>query len=326
MAFACGRSAGIAPHVAAQSGGVAVPSTLPSAIRVDREEKTVKLPLYRGLDRSGRNVYFVVLDASNVDEATRRGVNWAPKLKNARGTAGVQETESRLATPGTRTQSPVTFEATVDFDSNAGRGGYSPLLTAGGTVYNAPHVENGTGRHPSVRQLDRRDMEVTLELTEGFHRGTPVLYLSTDAAPEDVADSENAVYAPALTEVPAAGDRALESSAREALFVVLDGDPRQRNVTRSSQVCRTPNDPTTCTGFYSPVWDVYTVFWTAEAVDAGMRRPLQSHEEVIDLFLGGALGSATPDGPLDTLLANIPASGAVVDGSIVFTALAGGGG
>lgn len=132
-----------------------------------------------------------------------------------------------------------------------------------------------------------------------------------------------------------AGDRDLSSSAREARFAVVNGPPgatdRERqgvesaqagegdalDVFRSSQVCRDARDPTDCSVFYSPVWDVYRVVWTEAAIQAGARRRLTSHEEIVDLFRMGDLESATPAGPTNPLLANVPASGTAVDASTV---------
>jgi hypothetical protein len=49
-------------------------------------DNTVKLPLYRGLSQ-GQTVWYVVLDASNGDDAKKYGVNRADKLNNAKNTA-----------------------------------------------------------------------------------------------------------------------------------------------------------------------------------------------------------------------------------------------
>src|SRR3954469_10273774 len=56
---------------------------------VEHADGTVTLPLYRGTSH-GRTVWYVVLDSSDGNDAQAKGVNRAPKLANARGTAAVQ--------------------------------------------------------------------------------------------------------------------------------------------------------------------------------------------------------------------------------------------
>jgi len=336
-----------------QGGGHGIPPRLPSAIEIDRDAGTVTLPLYRGNGPDGDVVWFVVTESTRFDDAVKRGVNWAPKLANALDSAAVQPARGQLQTLQSRTQTSITFEATPDFgpertvvpgpegfpidaeDSQPGGDGgdvYSPLVaTENETVYNAPHVENRTGRHDKAVRIDRDRREVTLSLTPGFYEGEPVEYLSTDAAPADVAALEGGTFAPALAQAPAPGDRDLETAAREPIFAVVNGpmgetNPNRQglrsavagqgsplNVTRSEQVCADAGDPTDCSVFYSPLWDVYPMVWTEEAVQAGERTRLTSHQQIIDRFLRGQLESAAPDGPPNTLMANIPAAGPVVN-------------
>lgn len=66
--------------------------------------------------------------------------------------------------------------------------------------------------------------------------------------------------------------------------------------------------------FYRPLWDVYEVAWAADVEE---RRRLTNHEAVIDRMLAGDLRSVTPDGPVNTLLANVPAAERVLNGPIV---------
>lgn len=342
---------------AVQDGGTGIPSELPSAIVIDREALTVRLPLYRGVDDEGETVSFVLTDVSGFDEALGRGVNWSPKLRNVLDTPAVQPATGELQSLRGRTQSPVRFRATVDFapertvapgpegfplDEDATRAGavgdpgYSPFFTTDGeTVYNAPHVANASGRHDAVVALDRDEDEVVLRLTPGFYEGVEALYVGTDAAPEPVAALEGGTYAPALAETPAPGDRDLGTSAREPVFAVVNGPTgaaapdRQGlrsavagegpplDVLRSDQVCADPADPTTCSVFYSPLREVYPVAWTEAAVAAGRRTRLASHQQLVGRYLRGDLASAAPDGPPNTLLANVPASGALANRPLV---------
>lgn len=196
-------------------------------------------------------------------------------------------------------------------------------------------MENTSGQHPSVVRIDRDDMRVTVRLTAGFYDSYRVLTFLSDASTQSIASRAGATFVPTLDEAPAPGDRDLSSSAREPVFTIVNGPTGQRNpqrqgiesalagegdpldIFRSSHVCRDAGDPTDCSVFYSPLWDVYRMVWTDAAVEAGARRRLTSHEAVIDSFLAGDLQSATPAGPTNPLLANVPAAGAAVNASIV---------
>lgn len=176
--------------------------------------------------------------------------------------------------------------------------------------------------------MDTGRMTATLELVEGFYEDREVYYITTDAYPGLVAALEGGTFVPNLSAAPAAGDRDLESSAREPIFPVVNGPPGQglqsalsgtggpRNVTRSEQVCHAPSDPTDCSLFYSPLWDLHPLEWTVPEED---RFILKDHEEIIDLYLEGDL--TTPalaaEGPVNTLLGNIRALGAAVNCPIV---------
>lgn len=239
------------------------------------------------------------------------------------------------------------FEGTVDFSpdrnvqpgpdgfppdvaepGSVGGGSYSPFVTmsAREVVYNAPHVSNESGEHDHLVGMDTEAMTATLDLIEGFYEDRDIFYITTDAYPADVAAIEGGTFAATLSEAPAAGDRDLESSARESIFPVVNGPEGQglqsalsgnggpRNITRSEQVCHDPSDPTDCSVFYSPLWDVHPVVWTEAAIDDDERRFLTSHEEIIELVVEGELlASAATDGPVNTLLGNIRALGAAVN-------------
>src|SRR4029077_15498214 len=55
--------------------------TLDSAIQVDLDKETVRLPLYKGT-ANGQTAWFVLLDASDLGLAHDLGLNYAPKLGN----------------------------------------------------------------------------------------------------------------------------------------------------------------------------------------------------------------------------------------------------
>lgn len=80
-----------------------------SALAVDftYRKATVTLPLYRGLGPDGQDVFFILTDASDYGVAKRLGINYAPKLAWAKGSAGVQ--------PVTLKHGVIQFQGSVDF-------------------------------------------------------------------------------------------------------------------------------------------------------------------------------------------------------------------
>src|SRR5215210_4023889 len=69
-------------------------------------DNTVTLPLHRGTS-GGRDVWFIVLDASTSEAAQAWGANRSNKLENARGTAAVQKVSVKGGV--------IDFPASVDF-------------------------------------------------------------------------------------------------------------------------------------------------------------------------------------------------------------------
>ena len=167
--------AGAPAHASGGGGGSGFDIEVSSAIAVDPTRETVTLPLLQGT-HAGQAVYYVVTDDSDKNDAQARGVNWAPKLANALGTAAVQ----RVTSPG----GVVEFPGIVDFAptrsvvpgpaGNEFAGGtyapgavgdatYSPLVTTGnGIVLNATQVADASGLHDSVVAIDYARHRVTL--------------------------------------------------------------------------------------------------------------------------------------------------------------------
>ena len=143
--------------------------TVESAIQVDLDKESVRLPLYRG-EAGGRTVWYVLLDASDAGLAHDLGVNYAPKLANlAVGCAACVQTVTLDApSPSDNKfgQAVVHFQGAPDFSPNriaepgptgfplasfqpgavAGPG-YSPFIRIAGSdvVYSAPIVAVGDG-------------------------------------------------------------------------------------------------------------------------------------------------------------------------------------
>jgi hypothetical protein len=133
-------------------------------------------------------VWFILTESSNLGDAGRLGINWAPKLANALGTPAVQR--ATLADGGGHSQfgrdSDLSFPAGVDFSGQClvipgpdlfpvdpathagpvGEKGYSPLFTFGdGVVFNGAEVVNRTGVHPKVLSLDLRKRQAVMRRT-----------------------------------------------------------------------------------------------------------------------------------------------------------------
>ncbi len=170
-AFAQGAGASDDPQGLGQRTGLLPRDhlTLESAIHVDLDKQTVRLPLYKGT-ASGRTVWFVLLDASDAGLANDLGVNYAPKLTNlAIGCAEcVQNVTLESPTPEQNRfgQAVVNFKGAPDFSPTriaepgpdgfplarfqpgavAGPG-YSPFIRIEGSpvVYRAPIVAPGAG-------------------------------------------------------------------------------------------------------------------------------------------------------------------------------------
>jgi len=275
---------------------------------VERGDGSVSLPLLRG-QSNGRDVWFVVLDASSGAAAKRYGVNRSDKLNNARDSVAVQ----RVAV----VDGVIQFPATVDFAPERvvvpgptgfppaafqpgamGEAGYSPLIQLpDGTILNAPHIANDTGQADKVVAFDARNGRVSLEETLGYANGKRVRYVSTDASDPLAASLENATYAPQLGFAPGLGDDSGKSS-RAALGATVNGQTGPRNPQRQgftsalidglsplNALAWTPNQ-----GRYSPVWDVHLGVWGAAAVAAGRNTALSDFDDFVKAADAGVLG------------------------------------
>ena len=345
---------------AAATAPLSIPNQLESAINVDKVHHTATLPLYKG-EFNDQRVWYVITESSDLHEAVRLGVNWAPKLVNALGTAAVQS--AKLHGRQLDRTSVVDFSGTVDFSgqrvvlpgpdefpvlpgTHAGPiadANYSPLFTLGnGIVYDGEQIANWTGVHPKVLSLDVGARHAILRLTEGRYLGRQVLYLSTESSLTQVAALENATYAPNLAAAPQAGSDDPNRSAREAIIPIVNGprgvDNPQRqglqsavagegdplNIIREEPECSDPTVPANCSALqYSPLWDVTPVAWTQAAIDAGLRVRVESHETVEQLFDEGLLVNFNPTGPSqdDPEILGLRALGAVVNCPPIFVAL-----
>lgn len=314
---------------AVTTGGDVSGVLLTSATEVDDDAATAKLPLFRGRGPDRGDVWYVVTESSDEQDAEERDVNFAPKLANALGTAAVQEV--------TRDGDTVGFAGTVDFSPErsvtAGPDGfppatvapgavgdarYSPLITAGdGIVLNATQVKNASGEHDAITAIDTEGGSVTLKTLHGFFNGATVSYLRLDASVDVVAALEESILAPNLGAAPGEGSNAATSS-RSAIVPIVNGireadDPNRQglqsavlgngeplNVTQSL-----PGSPD-----YSPLWDVTPAVWSDAAIEAGRRTLVTGNDQITDLVTAGDLTSAG-EGAAHGELGGLRALGAV---------------
>lgn len=352
------------PANAATSPQEGIPNTLASALAVDKVNHTATLPIFEGVTPKEGVVWFVLTESSNFQDAVNRGINWSPKLVNAVGTDSVEhahllgggnhssfgrhsivEFPAGVNFSGTRSVIPGPNLYPLDPASHAGPvadSGYSPLFTFGdGVVYNGAEIANLTGRHGKLLSINYAAHTATLKLTAGFYLGRDVLYLSTESSDNQQAALENATYAPALGDVPTAGNDDPSTSAREPIIPIVNGplgvDNPQRqglqsaaagqgdplNMIREEPECSNPNDPANCSALqYSPIWDVTPLEWTQAAINAGQRVRVTSHEQADSLFEQGELVNAFPDGPVnhDPEIDGFRAAGFIVNCPPIFVA------
>ena len=251
---------------------------------VENPDGTATLPLYRGTSR-GRTVWYILLDSSDGEDADKLGINRASKLANARGTTAVQKvsvvngvidfpktvdfTPQRIVVPG-----PAGFPPAQAEPGAVGEPGYSPLIQMpNGTIRNATHVANDSGRADKVKRIDFARGTVDFLEANGFVNGKANKYISNDASDPAVAALENSTYAPAMNAAPFAGGDGTDSS-RATLVAFVNGQTGLGNPQRQglNSALLDGADPLNLLfwepnqGRYSPLWDVHPAQWSAEAV------------------------------------------------------------
>ncbi len=310
------------------------------AIAFDPVGGTITLPLHKGRHGS-QDVWYVVIDSSDRDDARARGVNWSPKLANALGTPAVQHvSEGGFGT---------IFAGTVDFSpehrvvpgptgfppaegtvpGSVGDAQYTPLITRGdGVVLNAPQVANASGKHDRVVSIDYAGRRVTLSLTPGLYHGKGILYISFDATDPVVAALEDSTLAPLMNHAPGLAFSDPRTSARSAIIPIVNGPTGILNPQRQGlmSALRGEGSPLNVTEIhprnrgeipsYSPLWDVHPAVWTDAAIAAGERRRLDHHKDVVELVRAGKLVSAG-EGPANRELGGLRALDVIVNCPVV---------
>ncbi len=307
-----------APGVASATGsstgsGDGFPTTgfhvfAPSFVE-DVAAHTVSFPKHTGVSH-GDTVTYVITDASTREAAKKLGVNFAPRLGNARGTAAVQPVRwtdrgwrfpatvdfspQRVVVPG-----PTGFPPTTAEPGAIGEAGYTPLIQLpDGTVLNAPQVANSTGQADKVVRItgDR----VVYQETNGFYEHHPVHYVSFDASIPVTAALENATLAPNLNAAPPDFSPLPEPAppAREEIGIFTNGQTGANNSQRQglSSALLDGLDPLNVLGEipsfdpmsgYSPLWDANLAEWTPAVVAAGKNLRTTSFPDIRELARHG---------------------------------------
>jgi hypothetical protein len=323
---------------------------LKSARNVDVAAGTVVVPIHRGIAH-GKTVWYIITDASDYGVAHDLDVLYAPKLANM----GINCPECvRTVTLGKPTgkfnnDAIVYFQGAPDFSPtrtykpsatgfppvNAAPGAvgdahYSPFVRIAGSsvVYNMPIVATGDGPFDIVHHTNTADRvlavdtkqdddgpEVTMLLARGFDSGQPIVYLSTEASDPGAAAVERATYVPLLGHAPFANGDDNLGSARERIFVFVNGPTSPDNgqglmylglhgnlsedaTLANAATLGSPmnvqgdfpslDDPRHASA-YSPLWDAQVGVWTKSAMDAGKNTRQIDENQILNLVGEGDL-------------------------------------
>jgi hypothetical protein len=348
LPFRCFAQVGV-DHVVFGPESFFLPKTVqgPTSFRENAGPTTVTYPLYRGTSQ-GRDVRYVITDASTLSVAEALGVNYVPKLAQASGTAAVQNTTS-----GIGSGNGIDFPASVDFSPTrsltpgpsgfppaaaqpgaVGEPGYSPLVQVlfrgKPVVLNAPQIANATGQADKIISIAHNQRTVTYVETDGCYDNESVHYASFDASDPGAATIEDVTYAPALAAAPSAGcaDAAVVAAncSRESLIAFTNGQTGSTNPQRQGlnaaildgppplNILQEIPEPTSQFD-YSPMWDVHLETWTPAAVAAGRNLRQTDFATAIDqVATGNATGfpSGSPFGP-SGIVVNCPVVSLDVD-------------
>src|SRR5215472_6166090 len=109
LPFRCFAQVGV-DHVVFGPDSFFLPNTVqgPTSFRENAGPTTVTYPLYHGTSQ-GRDVSYVITDASKLSVAQALGVNYTPKLAQAAGTAAVENSTSQMGSGN-----GIDFPASVD--------------------------------------------------------------------------------------------------------------------------------------------------------------------------------------------------------------------
>lgn len=299
-----------------KGGGTKTRHTLLLKSAIESQDFTeVTLPIHEGR-RNGETVWYVVTESSNREDAVRRGVHYAPKLANAKGSGAVEKAKV--------TDGMVEFLGTVDFsperivkpgptgfppaEAKPGAIGdplYTPLIElADGTVINAPHIQNKTGQHDRLIRIDLSKRTATFKATKGFFEGKTVYYTTFNASDPGVSAIEAGNYTPRLALTPDKGSNT-PNSALTGLAPIVNGPIGKANPQRQglASALMGEGDPLNIVEeipageralLYSPMWDVHASVWAQTAMPVKSEMQQRDFRAVARLALAGQITG--PDG------------------------------
>jgi hypothetical protein len=323
-----------------------------SALAVDftYRSASVTLPLLQGLSPSGKEVFYIITDASDFEVARMMGINYSPKLAKARGTDGVQDV--------TIQNGIIQFGGEVDFSPEykvvpGEAPGYFPpkeaqpgavanaawssiVVLPSGLVLNAQIVQNDSGSHDRVKAIDLKNRTVTLSILDGVQGGKQYFYhLVTDASAAVPAVLEKGVYAPRLAKIPEFGkSEPREKSALLSFSPVLNG--RTDKGSGEDQGFSTAlgnggidpinvfpvgpkNEDASLDNNYSPLWDAHVSMWTPKAMKEGKVHRIHSMQEQKTLIREGLITSAeiNPPGPGNPYVGGLRPTQAIINCPVI---------
>jgi hypothetical protein len=223
----------------------------------------------------------------------------------------------RSLTPG---DAPNFFPPKAAAPGAVGDADYSPLVQfANGknAVFNMPMVAFDVSEdelnamcdgavdyskvHDKVVAICPRDETVTLTMTLGYTFGKPVFYLSTEANDPTVATLEAAILAPAMSDQPFALEDAAPGESAERIYVVVNGPMGLDNPYRqgiNSAIADGGHGPLNILGGiptinldYSPIWRLFPVVWTEDAIQKGYRTKVTNAIEIENAGAKGIIES-----------------------------------
>jgi hypothetical protein len=324
---------------------------------VDLKAGTVVVPIHRGV-ANGKTVWYIITDASDYGVAHDLNALYAPKLANMAINCPecVQTVTLGKPTGKFNNDAIVHFQGAPDFSPTrvyepsatgfppvkaapgaVGDARYSPFVRIAGSnvIYNMPIVATGDGPFDVIHHTNTHDRviaidtkqdddgpEVTMLLARGFDSGQPIVYLSTEASDPGAATVERATYVPLLGHAPFANGDDNLGSARERIFVFVNGptsptdgqglmylglhgnlsaDATEANVASLGSPLNAQGDFPSLddprhANAYSPLWDVQLGVWTKSAVAAGKNTRQTDENQILNLvgegYLTGPGGAA----------------------------------
>jgi hypothetical protein len=321
---------------------------LKSARDVNVAASTVVIPIHRGL-ANGKTVWYIITDASDYGIAHDLNILYAPKLANMAISCPECVQTAKLGKPTGKfnNEAVLEFEDAPDFSPTriyqpsatgfppvkaapgaVGGPRYSPFVRIAGSnvIYNMSIIATGDGPYDVTHHTNTADRvlamdtkedndgpEATMLLAHGFDSGQPIVYLSTEASDPGAASVERAIYVPLLNHAPFANGDDNLGSARERIFVfvngptsredgqglmylALNGNLDQDATLANSSTLGSPlnvqgdfpslDDPRHANA-YSPLWDVQLGVWTDSAKANGKDVRQTDENQILNLVGDG---------------------------------------